>query len=55
MEAGEIIKGRGQIPWAQKLLLEEITKGNTMPKSNKGNERYNRGTRTEDRKNTRKL
>ena len=24
MEAGERMKGRGQVPWAQKLLLEEI-------------------------------
>ena len=26
MEAGERIKGRGQTPWAQKLLLEELSK-----------------------------
>ena len=24
MEAGERMKGRGQVPWAQKLLIEEI-------------------------------
>ena len=27
MEAGERIKARGQTPWAQKLLLEELNKG----------------------------
>ena len=26
MEAGERMKGRGQIPWAQKLLIEEMDK-----------------------------
>ncbi len=26
MEAGERLKGRGQVPWAQKLLLEELQK-----------------------------
>ena len=24
MEAGERLKGRGQIPWTQKLLIEEL-------------------------------
>jgi hypothetical protein len=26
MEAGERMKGRGQVPWAQKLLMEEMSK-----------------------------